>query len=101
MVLTVTTNLLVSIINDLNSNIIPHKCYLPLPYSTGRVIPNSTTSVKSASNGAVGIFKAIRTLAVDIRVGGGYYPYVIIQPRIIDNRETKIACFNGKATMKV
>jgi len=72
-----------------------------LPFSTGKQIPNSTNSVKSTSNGIKGILKAIKTLARDEHVGGGYYPYVIIQPRILDNREAKIACFNGKAIMKV
>ena len=43
----------------------------------------------------------LRTFARDPAYGYGLYPYAIIQPRIVPNKETKIAVFNGKAFMRV
>ena len=41
------------------------------------------------------------TFLIEHDSGNGHYPYVLIQPCIKDNGETKIACFNGKPLVKV
>ena len=72
---------------------------MKLPYTTGKNA-TQTVSRRYTDNGLEGIVNAIRLFASDDKIAG-YYPYVMIQPRIMPNNECKIACFNGFAKFKV
>ena len=67
-----------------------------LPYTTGAWKRRYCRGV-----GVDSIINTIRMFALDNDVKHFGYPYLMIQPRIAKNVETKVACFRGKAYYKV
>ena len=60
-------------------------------------LPFSTNSQhKRGVKNVEGILSVIKSFIRKDNVGG-YIPYAIIQPEIIDNTEAKVVCFDGKA----
>ena len=66
-----------------------NKFIVKLPFSTNSQHKRGVTNVE-------GILRAIRSFIRKDNVGG-YIPYAMIQPEIIDNTEAKVVCFGGKA----